>query len=304
MPIESPVSLQLKAEVKTEIPSASTGRLMDALVDIVRPFSERRGLKADLIRVQRDEVAFRALQLAHHHISTAGLTIKPIPNKGLVQLLEKASLEEIEDEVMVSMWANLLATAATTDSDNLPRFVNILSELNGQLLILLEKIITHNLERLSFHQYEHVIHARLWADTTAITAGLNDEIAKAKDTSDDASDEYDKSVDEIIMLKIKSVLDQPGIAVDVPAVTVDLDGESYEAYLREDFKDLVCQYSNDDQLDYAILESLNLIKQENISGYQIGDYKISAVWYRATVLGVQLFARCNPGKITTILNKA
>ena len=45
---------EAKLEVKTEIPSESSGRLIDALVDIIRPFSEKRGLRADLIRFQKN----------------------------------------------------------------------------------------------------------------------------------------------------------------------------------------------------------------------------------------------------------
>lgn len=39
------IGIGAKAEVKTEIPSESSGRLLDTLTDIIRPFSERRGLK-------------------------------------------------------------------------------------------------------------------------------------------------------------------------------------------------------------------------------------------------------------------
>ena len=42
----------LEAKVSTEIPAQSSGRLLDAITDIFRPYSERRGLKADQIRLQ------------------------------------------------------------------------------------------------------------------------------------------------------------------------------------------------------------------------------------------------------------
>jgi hypothetical protein len=46
----------LEARISTEIPSQSSGRLLDTVTDMFRPFAERRGLKADLIRLQREEV--------------------------------------------------------------------------------------------------------------------------------------------------------------------------------------------------------------------------------------------------------
>ena len=49
--------VEAKLELKGEIPSAPLGRAVDALVDIIRPFSESRGLKADLLRLQREDVA-------------------------------------------------------------------------------------------------------------------------------------------------------------------------------------------------------------------------------------------------------
>jgi hypothetical protein len=50
---------EAKLEVKTEVPAASAERLVDALTDIIRPFTERRGFKADLLRLQREEVAIQ-----------------------------------------------------------------------------------------------------------------------------------------------------------------------------------------------------------------------------------------------------
>jgi hypothetical protein len=46
----------LEAKVSTEIPAQSSGRFLDAVTDIIRFFSERSGLKADQIRLQREDV--------------------------------------------------------------------------------------------------------------------------------------------------------------------------------------------------------------------------------------------------------
>jgi hypothetical protein len=47
---------EIKAEIKTEVPSEASGRFLEAITDIFRPFSEARGLRADQIRLQREDV--------------------------------------------------------------------------------------------------------------------------------------------------------------------------------------------------------------------------------------------------------
>ena len=69
---------------------------------------------------------------------------------------------------MVSMWANLLANAATTESTNLPRFVNIFSELNGAQVKLLDHIITHGAEKLNALQIEDLQNVRSWGDASGV----------------------------------------------------------------------------------------------------------------------------------------
>jgi hypothetical protein len=72
-----------EAKVSTEIPPEATGRLVDALTDIIRPFSERRGLKGDLIRLQREEVAIEIARRAQHRLQIENQRISPLPNKFL-----------------------------------------------------------------------------------------------------------------------------------------------------------------------------------------------------------------------------
>ena len=104
----SPVSLS----VKTTIPSKSSGRLLDALTDVIRPLTERMGLKADLIRLQREEVAYRVAVIAAKRARLSKKLVTPVPTKTMVRLLEAASLEEPDDDTMIRLWANLLASSA------------------------------------------------------------------------------------------------------------------------------------------------------------------------------------------------
>lgn len=72
---------EAKLEVKAEVPAESTGRLLDALTDIIRPFSESRGLRADTLRLQREEVAIQIAQLAQNELPSKKGNVGPVPTK-------------------------------------------------------------------------------------------------------------------------------------------------------------------------------------------------------------------------------
>jgi hypothetical protein len=133
------VGAKATLDIKAAIPTASAGRFVDALTDIIRPWAERRGLKADLIRLQREDVALEIARRAARRIELDNTDPHPIPLKVLIPLLEKGSQEEEHDDFMIDMWANLLAASATDNSVS-PRFIGIISELNGKQARLLRYI--------------------------------------------------------------------------------------------------------------------------------------------------------------------
>jgi uncharacterized Zn finger protein len=124
------VGASAKLEVKTRVPAKSTGRLIDALTDIIRPFTEARGLKADQIRLQREDVAIQIAQKARERLASKS-EVKPVPLKVLIPPLEKGSLEEPNDGEMIERWSALLASAAEGEPVE-PRLVSILGELSGR----------------------------------------------------------------------------------------------------------------------------------------------------------------------------
>ena len=132
-------------EVSTEIPAQSTGRLLDALTDIIRPFSERRGLKANQIRLQREEVAIEIARRARHRLEIEHQPINPLPNKFLVSFLERASLEEL-DSVLIDRWADLLASCSADPTSAHPIFVSILSTMTGKDALLLRAIAFNGMD--------------------------------------------------------------------------------------------------------------------------------------------------------------
>ena len=124
---ESPLSL--KMEIKTEIPAASSGRALDSLTDLIRPITESLGLIGDKIRLRRQAVLLKIANLTKERLETTDKPIHAIPPKYLLPLLEKASLEDIDDQTLIEMWANLIVTASTTQVEMLGQYVNILSNI-------------------------------------------------------------------------------------------------------------------------------------------------------------------------------
>ncbi len=129
----------LEAKVSTEIPAQSTGQLVDALTDLFRPFTERRGLKADLIRLQREDVLIEIAKKVYRRLEIENAAPSPVPIKFLIPFLEKASLED-KDGFLIDRWADLLASSSLHPENAHPRFVQILSELTGDEAKLLREI--------------------------------------------------------------------------------------------------------------------------------------------------------------------
>lgn len=129
----------IETKISTEIPAQSSGRFLDTLTDIIRPFSERRGLKADRIRLQREDVLILIAEKALKRAKIDNASLSPLPNKFLIPFLEKASLEE-KDSELVDRWADLLVSSSIDPSMAHPRFVQILSELSGAEARMLRNI--------------------------------------------------------------------------------------------------------------------------------------------------------------------
>jgi hypothetical protein len=85
---------------------------------------------ADKIRIRRYISTLKAVDGARRATIDAGLPASAVPLKTLVPLLEYASLEDDDDEDMVTRWANLLANAATASAAEVPpAFPEILRQL-------------------------------------------------------------------------------------------------------------------------------------------------------------------------------
>lgn len=121
-------SANAKLELKGRIPKKSLGRIADAIADAFSPFTEARGLRGDLLRLQREEVLLEIARRAKLRADLSDETRTAIPTKFMIPFLERASLEDIESE-LVDWWASLLAAAVSDVGIQHPIFPEILSRI-------------------------------------------------------------------------------------------------------------------------------------------------------------------------------
>jgi hypothetical protein len=139
LPVTIDVGVKASLEVKAKVPEEVTGRLVTSLTDIIRPFTEARGLRADQIRLQREDVLIEIAKKARLRAELEEIEIRPVPNKMLVPFLEKASVE-FDDKEMQDRWAALLLSASKSFQARHLTFVDILSRLSSAELLLLEEV--------------------------------------------------------------------------------------------------------------------------------------------------------------------
>ncbi|AMD58220.1 hypothetical protein AWN88_08555 [Agrobacterium tumefaciens] len=129
---------ELSAQIKTEIPAEASGHFVEMVTDIFRPFSEARGLKADQIRLQREDVLFEIAQRANKRLELSKPKV-PLELKFLVPFLEKASYESTKSS-LVDWWAGLLAGAMSDKDAQHPLYIDFLSKMTPAEADLLNRL--------------------------------------------------------------------------------------------------------------------------------------------------------------------
>jgi Abortive infection alpha len=138
-PAKFELSAKATLDLKAEVPRESVGKLVDALADAIRPWTEKRGLRADQIRLQREDILLEITQKARNRLALERIEPRPISSKLLIPFLEKASLED-KDVQLRGAWTSLLVSATKTERARHLTFVDILSRVSSEELKLLEKV--------------------------------------------------------------------------------------------------------------------------------------------------------------------
>ena len=278
------VGASAKLEVKTRVPAKSAGRLVDALTDIIRPFTEARGLKADRIRLQREDVAIQIAQKARERLASKS-DANPVPLKVLIPLLEKGSLEEPNDSEMIERWSALLASAAEGKPVE-PRLVSILGELSGRQAKFLRELALLRVDEVDDpgEFYGHNVYTN---DARHFFAVLDE---KFRNNRAFEKKEFANFLSE--------ELNTPGAIADV-------------AYI--DFVDkgrLPLGIQLQDEIDFISAEicvSLGLVAREALSFnriFKVGDAEeagvLNVVYFHISLLGNELLKLCDPAVLARL----
>jgi hypothetical protein len=277
----------LEAKVSTEIPAQSSGRLLDALTDIIRLFSERRGLKADQIRLQREEVLFEVMRKARRRMEIENQPISPLPNKFLVPFLEKASLEEL-GSVLIDRWADLLASCSADPTSAHPRFVQILSEVTGKDALLLHNIGFNSMDEVTRPDEAFFDCARTFDPRYArheLQKWITDNVKNIGVTRDPNNL---PNVD-LIYDHITDVFGCPGVSLQDITVTELETNQFWSFNLRQDDLPPAAYHGHD---EIEILCSLQLISKHEIE-ISNGRFEVSVFYVCMTELGIVFLRKCD-----------
>lgn len=263
------------AEVKTEIPKESSGRFIDSLVDIFRPFSEARGLKADHIRLQREDVLIEIAKKARDRIVVEKILTEPLPLKVIVPLLEKASLEDTSDDYMMAKWAELLVSGATKKKIT-TRLVTLLSEINSDQAKLLDEIFfkkakedspLKDFDGLKFDIGDDELYSLFKSYHSAYGGPEHDIVVRQN----------------LFMSLLRLLSENPGLQLVTGGVWLRTNHLVMRNHMMP----------KSDTLDVNVLVSLNLLERRKFN-YITDDLEFRMEYCQISDLGIDLITRCTP----------
>lgn len=94
----------------------------------------------DRVRLRRWKAQYKLFEKASQFAEERGIGPQEIPQKALFPLLERATLEDPEDDAMMDRWANLLVASADPAHDVPLGFSEILSQLGPREAQFLDTI--------------------------------------------------------------------------------------------------------------------------------------------------------------------
>lgn len=271
------IDVGAKLTAKTDIPSASSGRFVDAIVDLIRPVSEGAGWLGDRIQLGRQQTLTKIARLTEKRLHLGNKPIKLPPPKLLLPLIERASLEEVNEAKLIEMWANLLATAATEKVEMLGQYTAILSELTSDQVRILE--------RMTYLGDEGPYDAGHLRDrhSDLNQAGLAARIY----------DLWEIDAPDNLIQELNSRLSVPGVALDCLLVYYKENPLEKEYYHIEG-SDTTKIYTENKFYDFENLVRLGLIEKCELKRHDIGNFNVDISYYIVTPVAADLCACCNP----------
>lgn len=168
-----------------DIKIEGTKEISNALVEIFSPVTNLLGTLGDRVRIYRQLSLLRSLKRAKEIASEEGLKLNEPPLKFLVPYLEDCSLESPDDDVLIEMWAKLLASSAAHPRPEHNIFIRVLRELTASEAKLIEYLVSPNshqqfkghwhLEDVSSDWYDPFVFIKLRDCIAELSDGLNDD---------------------------------------------------------------------------------------------------------------------------------
>lgn len=261
------------------IPPDVTRAKSSAWLDLISPITEWAGLKGDALRfqrtqlrLQREDVLAEIVSRARGKIENIEQINKPIPNKFLVPFLEQASLENPASS-LIDMWSSLLAAAAENFSSHHTHFVSIIAQLSPKQGVLLKSLVgTDSADELE----NSMDHVRTVFQSHEIRRAIEREIQNSGGTDNDLSNALEAFFN----------------AVGISVVHVSAENLLTKAYYEISMDLPYYVYTDEDEVDYSILEAVGLIRRVETGFFNALNYDVSVVYYHLSDLGFYFCKAC------------
>lgn len=250
-------------------------RLANAALDFLSPVTEGAGFLGTKLRGYRMEAALKATIRAKQICEENNLPINPVPPKFLLQWVEGASIENPEDETLINLWSNLLASESSNPSTGNLTFIRIIKELTRE-----EAKCLVELANLNGDYPEALEDANDYAENFMSSKTDQDKFLVKKISPD------------TIYSEMLETYDIPGLCLHNLSVSKGRYKEyPYDAVAETEYKQQIT--SKYRTISFDILEGLNLIKSKS---FEIGVPKSKlVVWgqfYYFTPLGAAFYCSC------------
>jgi hypothetical protein len=264
--------------ISVKVPSKAVGKAIETVIEWFKPFTERQGLKADHLRLQREDVLIEIARKARQRLAIEKGGVAPIPAKVLVPLIEAASIEDPNDEYMINLWSNLL-TAAAKNLQVEPRYIGILRELTARQAQLLHSVATHK-----WGEFDGPVHYFLDAAYEGEDWIIRDVMLTAAAKQMKSKSRLTEGARLAVLNEVADHLDRPGCAII--QINDKYNGKPVFLSVGSDF--------DGQHLDFGILSSLGLCQKICEDVYPTSAWEISSMYYHLTHLGVKFLSCCDP----------
>ena len=278
---EAAAKYERKTQVSITVPEDVTRAKAQAFLDAISPFTHSLGLIGDWLADARERLKIHRLkaltaiaQKARKEIESRAEEPREIPFKALLPMLERASLEEADDETLTTAWGSLIASASLDYDPEVIAFSRILSELSPRECLILQRIFGG--------RWEWVLGKR----APAAMKGFYESEATIKPMILKAVLEQDLK----LFPKLQAYVD-PSMPMEF---TMGLTRGVSERVNWID-KTLKEPFYAENELGYRLLEAQDLIGSHGKSySWKDGEIPVAVDWVSLTDLGARFVARVIP----------